>query len=92
MLLLLQSINGLVTQKIDKKVEMYAYESNRHRNNLFLSWFPTENRTLRTMKAFVSVIIGCNTYYMQKNALKDKSNFWSICFSEFATKFTKKND
>ena len=37
MLLLLQSINGLGTQKIDKKVQMYAYESNRHRNNLFLS-------------------------------------------------------
>ena len=31
MLLLLHSINGLVTQKIDKKVQMYAYESNRHR-------------------------------------------------------------
>ena len=36
MLLLLHSINGLVTQKIDKKVQMYAHESNRHRNNLFL--------------------------------------------------------
>ena len=36
MLLLLHSINGLVTQKIDKNVQMYAYESHRHRNNLFL--------------------------------------------------------
>ena len=36
MLLFLHSINGLVTQQIDKKVQMYAYESNRHRNNLFL--------------------------------------------------------
>ena len=37
MLLLLHSISDLVTQKIDKKVQMYAHESNRHRNNLFLS-------------------------------------------------------
>ena len=40
-LLLLHSINGLVTQKIDKKVQMYSYDSNRHRNNLFLPRFPT---------------------------------------------------
>ena len=39
MLLLLHSIYGLVTQKIDKKVQMYAYESNRHRHNLFLPYF-----------------------------------------------------
>ena len=39
MLLLLHSISGLVTQKIDKKVKMYAYESNRHRSNLFLPDF-----------------------------------------------------
>ena len=37
----------------------------------------------------VSVIICCNIYYMQKNALKDKGNIWSICFSEYAAKFTK---
>ena len=36
MLLLLHSTNGLVTQMTDKKVQMYAYESIRHRNNLFL--------------------------------------------------------
>ena len=90
MLLLLHSINGLVTQQIDKKVQMYAYESNRHRNNLFLPWFPTEDRTPRTMKDSVSVIICCKTCYMQKHALKGKSNFWSICFSEFAAKYTKK--
>ena len=36
MLLLLHSINGLVSQKIDKKAQMYAYESHSHRNNLFL--------------------------------------------------------
>ena len=40
MLLLLHSINGLVFQEIDKKVQMYAYESQGHRNNLFLPWFP----------------------------------------------------
>ena len=38
------------------------------------------------MKDSVSVIICCNTCYMQKNALKDKSNIRSICFSEFAAK------
>ena len=37
MLLFLHSINGLVTQEIDKKVQMYTNKSNRHRNNLFLS-------------------------------------------------------
>ena len=42
------------------------------------------------MKDSVSVIICFNTCYMQKNALKDKSNIWSICFSEYAAKFTKK--
>ena len=41
------------------------------------------------MKDSVSVIICCDTCYMQKNALKDKSNIWSIGFSEFAAKVTK---
>ena len=41
------------------------------------------------MKDSVSLIICCNTYYKLKNALKDKSNIWSICFSEYAAKFTK---
>ena len=36
MLLLLHSINGLVSQKIDKMVQMYANESYSDRNNLFL--------------------------------------------------------
>ena len=40
MLLLLDSINDLVSHKIDKKVQMYAYESHSNRNNLFLPWFP----------------------------------------------------
>ena len=31
MLLLLHSINGLLTQKVDKKVQMYAHESNRQK-------------------------------------------------------------
>ena len=89
MLLLLHCINGLVhvSQKTDKNVQMYAYESHSHTNNLLLPCFPTYNMTLRTIKDSVSVII-CP----EKNALKDKSNTSSIIFSDIAAKFTKKND
>ena len=41
MLVLLHSVNGLVSQKIDKKVQMYAYESHSLKNNLFLSCLST---------------------------------------------------
>ena len=48
------------------------------------------------MEDSISVIMCCNTCYMQKNALKDKKkkkkkkNILSIWFSEYAAKFTIK--